>query len=69
MSYRDPYFDYVVCSVTAKVVSSYLGRALPSFPLESRALLVPSRAEGSLHIDGHAHPGMDAALKMMRALR
>jgi hypothetical protein len=29
MSNRDPYFDYVVCSVTAKAVSSYLGRALP----------------------------------------
>src|SRR5215469_1150613 len=61
---------YAVCSITAKVVSSYLGPCPSScFHWKARALLVPSRAERSLHIDGHAHPGMDAALKTMRALR
>ena len=29
----------------------------------------PFRHRGSLYFDGHAHPGMDAAFEMMRALR
>src|ERR1700757_4001104 len=63
-----------LCRGSGQGASPVLSRNLPVVPYPreslhvSPVLLSRARAGGLFHLDGHAHPRMDAALKMMFAL-